>query len=1110
MITKLPINLSKIEYIAHIADIHIRLYNRHTEYKEVFDVLYEELKKTPKNTLIYLAGDIVHSKTNLTPELVNVTAEFLVKLSKIRPTILIAGNHDANLKNKYRLDSITPIINIIKENHEIDGNLIYLKENGVYELSNCLFSVMSVFEKSENYITNIEDDSNKYKIALYHGVVDGAKTDLGHKLESSSVNKNTFKNFDFAMLGDIHKKDQSLNIEGTIKYSGSICCQNHGELNDKGFLLWNLKEKTSEFIQLKNNYGYHTLNIDQGEILPKELVQVSKKPYLRLISNNTTNTELNQIIDNLKTRFDIQELVVKTDGFKKDKEKKNTIDFNIENFYNEDYRLKIIQEYIDEFFPNIENLDYDQLKLINKELSQQLVKVDKPQFNWKPISFEFDNMFSFDEGNMIDFSNINDIYGFFGKNYSGKSSTIEALVYCIFDKCPKTNKAVHVLNANKDTFECKFTFELNGLIYTIHRVGKRKNNTVKVDVDFYNEHENLSGEQRAATNNIIRNYLGTYDDFILTTISSQSMTPEFADKSQSERKDILSTFLNLEIFDNLHSMVNDELKESKSRIKYFDIESIISEQDENKTYQHEANPILHESKQLLEQQEKEFKQCESEVVTLSQQIKAIDYKDSITQINIDKSKLDKELVQLNSNTVATQKSILDNNNIIQTYKDKEPEYEKIVIDLQSKLKIVDEELEELNNEKAKTNIDFITQGLKLLDECNDEYKELKFTYDNLIKEIKNKQKAVDGINHIKYDDNCNYCIDNINLFTGNALSYKNALPSIHEKAKDLDIEIEKKSKKIIILTAYKTSKQKYDELISTIYNKTLEINDIHNLIDRTQSDITKNQLSIENVKLSIEAFNVELSRTSEAIDEINNVKFKLIDDRKLQYQKVQTDIENNTIYQQKVDNLIIKKNNRQHEINTSYSLIGQIENKIQELKKALAKLNDKIEEYNILNKRHIALELYVKSVHRDGLPYKIINDLLPILEDNINNSLSYVSDFTINLTADNNNINGYIFRDNLEHYPFELASGFERTIISMVFRVAMIEISNLSKASFLVYDEGFGTMDTENLLKLNLFLELLKMKFDFVIVISHIDAIKDMVDDYYEFERIDGYSSVEI
>ena len=98
---KVDIGFKNIKCIAHIADVHIRNLRRHKEYKQVFRKLYKDLKDNlPENSLIYLAGDIAHAKTEMSPELIEMTSELFTKLSKIAPTILIAGNHDCNL-NRY-------------------------------------------------------------------------------------------------------------------------------------------------------------------------------------------------------------------------------------------------------------------------------------------------------------------------------------------------------------------------------------------------------------------------------------------------------------------------------------------------------------------------------------------------------------------------------------------------------------------------------------------------------------------------------------------------------------------------------------------------------------------------------------------------------------------------------------------------------------------------------------------------------------------------------------------------------------------------------------------------------------------------------------------------
>ncbi len=63
------------------------------------------------------------------------------------------------------------------------------------------------------------------------------------------------------------------------------------------------------------------------------------------------------------------------------------------------------------------------------------------------------------------------------------------------------------------------------------------------------------------TNKSIRRYLGTYDDFILTAFSLQADNNNFIEKSQRERKDLLSQFLDTTVFEQLYHLEAEEIKE---------------------------------------------------------------------------------------------------------------------------------------------------------------------------------------------------------------------------------------------------------------------------------------------------------------------------------------------------------------------------------------------------------------------------------------------------------------------------------------------------------------------------------------------------------------------
>ena len=122
-IVKVPFR--KLKHIHHISDIQIRNLKRHKEYEEVFERTYEEVRKNKDNAVAYIGGDIAHSKTDMSPELVDQLSRLFKNLADICPTIIIAGNHDCNLNNRSRLDVLTPIVDNL--NHP---NLHYLKDSG--------------------------------------------------------------------------------------------------------------------------------------------------------------------------------------------------------------------------------------------------------------------------------------------------------------------------------------------------------------------------------------------------------------------------------------------------------------------------------------------------------------------------------------------------------------------------------------------------------------------------------------------------------------------------------------------------------------------------------------------------------------------------------------------------------------------------------------------------------------------------------------------------------------------------------------------------------------------------------------------------------------------
>ena len=76
--------------------------------------------------------------------------------------------------------------------------------------------------------------------------------------------------------------------------------------------------------------------------------------------------------------------------------------------------------------------------------------------------------------------------------------------------------------------------------------------------------------------------------------------------------------------------------------------------------------------------------------------------------------------------------------------------------------------------------------------------------------------------------------------------------------------------------------------------------------------------------------------------------------------------------------------------------------------------------------------------------------------------------------------------------------------------MALLNASNLPKPNFMIIDEGLGTLDPENLSAMGTMMGILKSQFDFIILISHLDTARDMVDKVIEIKREDGFSYINV
>ena len=1048
-----------INKVYHLADLHIRNLQRHKEYRLVFQKFLKQVKKDKiEDSIIYLAGDIAHAKTEMSPELIQEISWFLTECAKLRETVLITGNHDCNLNNNHRLDVLTPIVDNLN-----NPRIHYLRDTGVYNIHNLTFCVYSILDNKENW-PHGSTVEGKNTICLFHGPVNKAETDIGYTVSSNSFQVDMFDGFDMAMLGDIHKRQTFGTGYEHVAYAGSMVQQNHGEVLEKhGYLLWDIPTRTFTEHHIHNDYGFVTVDVVNG-IIPSWVfneidTKLPKYPRLRLRFTNTEGSDMKLIIAELKQLFKVAEITVtRTDTMGQLKTNSKLNKNIVGNVKDETFQNQLIRDYLKRQYL-LEESELDKITDMNKELNTQIDDSDSMgNILWTPKEFNFSNMFSYGEDNKVRFDKANGIIGIFAPNASGKSSLWDALSFCIYDKTSRTNSSKNILNNRKDKFYCKFHFEIDGVSYFIERTAKyvRKGTAVKVDVNFWKEDggipTSLNGEQRRDTNSNIEKYLGTFEDFVLTTLSLQGNNALFIDKSQSERKEILSQFIGVDIFDKLYQKAGDENRDNATLIRKFKRDDFtqkladITDDLKSNGSEYKLAEIQLESSKLKEDGlNKEILKLNSKIVKLN-----ADSGVTIDELESRLTILESKLTKLVENKHKTQERITQR--------------EELQITLE-------EILDEYNEEDLE-------EGISKLKENKIKQSKLESDIDKIKIKLDSLYERKEHLDSHKYDEQCDVCMENsqtireqkakVDSDIGDGESYLN---EFDETLSTLMLTIDSLKGYEVEWDKYTNAKDKEDKLDR-------EISQLINTLSTSETEEIRLETQVTQQKYLIDEYyknEKQIKLNKEVRDEIVDVRSDL--------DKIKQ---------------IVKNSNAD---------ILSLNGKVSALQNQKETIEGRISEVKDLESQSKLFDYYLNALGKDGVSYELIEKSLPMIEGEVNNILGQIVDFGMQLEIDGRNINAYLVYGD-QRWSLEMCSGMERFISGLAIRVALINVCNLPRPNFLVIDEGFGTLDSENLQSLFMLFTYLKTQFDFVMIISHIDSMRDVVDDLIEIKKVDGFSNV--
>ena len=1045
---------------AHIADTHIKNLKYHYEYKKVFEQLYKKLRKEKVDYIVH-CGDIAHTKTQISPEFVEMCTDFFRSLATIAPTYIILGNHDGNLKNSSRQDALTPIADALAH-----PNLHLLKNSGETPLDDKFtLNVLSVFDE-DNWTD--PTDSDKINIALYHGSISGCKTDVGWTMEYGENDVSIFDNFDYAFLGDIHKTDQVLDEEGRIRYCGSTVQQNHGETNDKGFLVWDIKSKDKYKVKhhiLLNPKPFVTINLTPKGRVPKGTT-IPEGSRLRLVSsNNLPVHKLRRAMDVVKSRFKPEAVTYlnRSAGERGSVEnipgglvKENLRDITVQEEFIEEYLqdYEAEQDVLNKVFEL--NRRYNTIAEENEEVSRNI--------NWKMRKFEWDNVFNYGEDNSIDFSNLNGIVGIFGKNFSGKSSIIDSMLYTLYNSTSKNErKNLNVINQNTEDCIGRVDIEIGDELYTIERKSEKYTKRLKGEetleaktfVEFNSQNE-VTGETsihngltRSETDKNIRRVMGTLDDFLLTSMSSQLGSLSFINEGSTKRKEILAKFLDLEIFEKKFKFAKEDVSDIKGALKRlegreFDDEIVIASRELKKNSERTT-----EQKLRCERLKKEIKKTENKIGILNDKIDSIPAKiiDIFEVKNLKKLKEEESFLLQN-----------ENRRLKLECEEKGSLYEKIsdfvgsfdIDDLQQKRETVAEKSRELEQ---------IGSELRL--EGN--------------KHESNKKK-VGLLSEVPCGEEYSHC-----KFISDAYSAKKRISQLENKLLVLNNSQKEAREGIRLLQPEILDQQlmKYEQILD-------KKNELAN-------EITQNELKTEKNLSKIAHIGIEVDNLGDKISE---------------YEKNRQVIENleglmstKSKFEQKVGSQREELDDCEEDTLHLYKEHGSLEQKLHSLQEQKQELVDLRQEY-------AAYDLFQRAMHSNGITYDIIKKKLPAINDEVSKVLANVVDFDVFFENDGNKLDIFIKHPKYDARPIEMGSGAEKTIAAMAIRLALLSVSNLPKSNIFILDEPATALDEENMEGFIRILDMVKNYYQVVLLISHVDSLKDIVDMTIDIERRNGFAHV--
>ena len=698
-----------------------------------------------------------------------------------------------------------------------------------------------------------------------------------------------------------------------------------------------------------------------------------------------------------------------------------------------------------------------------------------------PVALKLANFTSYGEGvSELNFSKFH-LAAISGPNGAGKSSLLDAITWCVWGTSRAGDNADQLVKLGSQKMLVEFSFKLDGHIYTIKRARLLKgggSTALELWSGSINSplHNLTEGTIKATQQKIINLLHLTFETFTNSSFLRQNHADEFTTKGPTDRKRILSDILGLSHYDTLEERAKEKVKEFHSKLalleyQLLEIEAEVSQKDESQNKLKEAQEKISQVEQILKKMEEELKSIRE---TKEKLILANEQKLKLEQ-NLREDKIELNEI-LSQGQIRSERIKRLEEDIISL-----PEIDKKLSDL-SKLR---KKQDEINLQKQRE-----LELQKLLATSNGELavkKQAEESVRKQILEIENDIRSLEA-----KGAKCPTCGQEIGK--EHKLEVKKQLM---KKVQDFEKELEK-----INFSSEQNDIKKYQELLK---NRTpIEEGNLSKQIEQLEmlqvkkETLLKAQAELESEKRVVAELREFYKNKLSMIKKIETELTKLPDVKeKLDYLNAESITK---------EEILTKLREEEKEARNIFGQVKELMSRTQQLEK-LQKI--KLEEKRILDHEKAIFEELALAFGKKGIQTMIIETAIPEIEEEANKLLERLTEGRMKVRFETQRetktkVDGgekgiietldIIISDEMGEREYELYSGGEAFRVNFAIRIALSKLLTRragARLQFLVIDEGFGTQDIEGRTKIVEVLDTIKNDFEKILVITHLEQLKE-------------------